>query len=316
MKDTIVVTATDDRYAPMALELIRSLRDFPQGQQVAVGVIGLACSPQVEAELRAAADAFEPGRWDIAVSARRFQGRERLIARVAKLFINTYFPGYATYVWIDSDAWLCDWSAMELLLAGAARGALAAVPDDWQSARIKGSLKLWHRWAPPVFRTPTFKHAQRAGLTTAELRRLFAVKEFNSGVFALRGDAPHWAAIQAAMRRLLAGRGRVYGSNQLALTMAVHLDGLPAAVLPYEVNYTGWPMADAASGRLVMPELPHRPVGIMHLADRDAQRADRAREDALETPQGGRLTRSLRYRPEDTAAAQRGRAAARAREEP
>lgn len=301
----IVCTATDDGYAEMALELIASLRGFPQSAGLEIGVIGLNCSPEVEARLRAAADRFEPGRWDIAVRAGRVKGRDWLIARVAKLFIDRYFPGYGTYVWIDSDAWLADWSAMDLLLRGAARGALAAVPDDWETDRIKGSLKLLSRWAPPIFRTPTFKHAQRAGLSRAELEKLFFVKEFNSGVYALRGDAPHWGAMQDAMRRLLSGRGRIFGSNQLALTMAVHLDGLPAAVLPYAVNYTGWPMAEAGSGRLVMPHLPHAPVGIMHLANRDAQRADRTLEDDFATPDGGTLRRTLRYRPEDTEAALR-----------
>jgi hypothetical protein len=232
------------------------------------------------------------------------KGKDHLIARVAKLFVNDYFPGHETYVWIDSDAWLCDWRAMDLLLAGAAQGRLAAVPDDWETDRIKGSLKLLHRWAPPVFRTPTFKHAQRAGLSRAELETLFRLKEFNSGVYALRADAPHWAAMQGHMRRLLSGRGRVYGSNQLALTMAVHLDGLPAAVLPYWCNYTGWPMADPQSGRLVVPHLPHEPVGIMHLADRNPQRQDPNHQDDLATPEGGTLRRSIRYRPEDTAAAQ------------
>jgi len=81
-------------------------------------------------------------------------------------------------------------------------------------------------------------------------------------------------------------------------------------VLPYEVNYTGWPMACAQSGRLVMPQLPHRPIGIMHLAGRDAQRADRSVEDDLATPDGGTLRRTIRYRPQDTAAAVAARAAA------
>lgn len=300
---TVIVTGADDGYAPMALELIRSIRDFPEGQSLCVGVIGFGCREPVAARLRAEADFYVSGQWDIALSERRTRGRDWLMGRIAKLFINKYFPGFGTYVWIDSDAWVCDWSAIRWLLAGASRGALAAVPDDWQPERIGGTLKLAHRWLPPRFRTTTFKHARRAGLRTEELRRLFTVKEYNSGVFALRGNAPHWEAIQKNMERLLSGRGRVFGSNQLALTMAVHLDGLPAEPLPMEVNFTGEPMVCARTGRLVSPYLPHRPIGIMHLAARDAQRRDPLHLDTLRDTAGGTVRRSLRYRAEDTAAA-------------
>jgi len=310
MSKTIICTATDDGYAEMALELIASIRDFPQGREVAIGTIDLGLGAEWRLRLAEASDAMPAGRWDIAFEESRVRGREWLIGRICKLFLPDYFPGFETYIWIDSDAWLCDWSAIDLLLKASARGGLAVVPDDWETDRIKGSLTLLHRWLPPVFRTPSFKHGRRAGLPTGELRRLFRAKEFNGGVFALRGDAPHWPAIQANMRRLVSGRGRIFGSNQLALAMAVHLDELPAAVLPYEVNYTGWPMACAQSGRLVMPQLPHRPIGIMHLAGRDAQRADRSVEDDLATPDGGTLRRTIRYRPQDTAAAVAARAAA------
>jgi hypothetical protein len=313
--EVVVCTATDDGYAEMALELIASLRDFPEGRQVDVGLIDLGLTEAWRGKLAEAADKVEPGRWDIPLSARRVKGRDFLIGRICKLFLPDYFPGYETYVWIDSDAWLCDWAAMELLLRGSASKGFAAVPDDWETDRIKGALTLRHRWLPPIFKTPGFKHGHRAGLSTAELRALFRRKEFNGGVYAVRGDAPHWASFQANMRRLLSKRGRIFGSNQLALTMAVVLDRLPVAVLPYRVNYTGWPMADPATGRLVMPHLPHEPVGIMHLANRDAQRADRTVEDDLETPPdgsgaGGTLRRTIRYRPEDTAAAQASRKSA------
>lgn len=313
LKKVIVCTATEDRYSEMALELIASIRGFPESEILDIGVIDLGLSPDRRAQLAAACDELREGRWDIPFSARRRRGRDWLIGRICKLFLPDYFPGYETYIWIDADAWLADWSAIDLLLQGSAHGAMAGVPDDWRTERIDGVLTLWHRWLPPIFRTVSYKHARRGGLSGAELRRLFNCKEFNGGVFAMRGDAPHWPRIQEHMRRLVTGRGRVFGSNQLALIMAVYLDGLPAEVLPYECNFVGWPMACAKTGRLVSPYLPHRPIGIMHLAYRTAQRDNRDLEDDLGTTDGGTLRRTIRYRPEDTAAAlavRRGHAAA------
>jgi hypothetical protein len=46
MSKTIICTATDDGYAEMALELIASIRDFPQGREVAIGTIDLGERPR------------------------------------------------------------------------------------------------------------------------------------------------------------------------------------------------------------------------------------------------------------------------------
>lgn len=293
-----LVTGSDDAYAPLALELIRSIRALmphDPARRYDVNVISLGLGEEAGARLRAEADRWAEGRWDIALPEHRRRGRGWLVGRVAKLFPPSYFPGYDVYVWLDADAWIADWSAIELLVEGAQRGALAAVVDEAEPERISGSLKWW-LGRIPWYRSIAYKHGRRAGLPTAELRRLFDKKEFNSGVYALAADAPHWAAIQGHMARLLR-RGRVFGSNQLALTMAVHLDGLPVECLPLRCNFTGLPKLCAESGRLVMPYLPHEPVGILHLAGRDALRDDRQAGVDLTDTQGRPVRLNLRYDP-------------------
>lgn len=292
-----LVTAADDRYAPLALELIASIRAAMPAvdrQRVEIAVISLGLGEAWRGRLAEAADRIAEGRWDLPLPERRRRGRGWLMGRIVKLFPPAYFPGCDLYLWLDADAWVADWSAVELLLEGARRGALAAVPDEPEPMRIHGSLK-WRLGRWPVFRSIAYKHGRRAGLPAAELRRLFDKKEFNSGAFALAGDAPHWAAIQGHMARLLR-RGRVFGSNQLALTMAVHLDGLPVQCLPARCNFTGLPKVCAETGRLVMPDLPHEPVGIMHLAGRDALRGDAAAEIELLDTAGRPRRAGLRYR--------------------
>lgn len=293
-----LVTAADDRYAPLALELIASIRaamPAAERQRVEIAAISLGLGADWRERLAGAADRIVEGRWDLELPERRRRGRGWLMGRIAKLFPPSYFPGYDLYLWLDADAWVADWGAVELLLEGARRGALAAVPDESDPRLIHGSLK-WRLGRWPAFRSTAYKHGRRAGLPIAELRRLFDKKELNSGAFALAADAPHWAAIQGHMARLLR-RGRVFGSNQLALTMAVHLDGLPLACLPARCNFTGLPRLCAETGRLVMPDLPHEPVGIMHLAGRDALRDDAAAEIELLDTAGRPRRAGLRYRP-------------------
>jgi hypothetical protein len=40
-----------------------------------------------------------------------------------------YFPGYEVYFHIDADAWVQDWAAVELYIAGARKGVMAVSPE-------------------------------------------------------------------------------------------------------------------------------------------------------------------------------------------
>ena len=68
-----------------------------------------------------------PG-WDI-----EFPGRDRMPetfkAQVARPFLPRHFPGYQMYLWIDADAWLQDWRAVELYCARRVASSLAITPE-------------------------------------------------------------------------------------------------------------------------------------------------------------------------------------------
>ena len=51
-------------------------------------------------------------------------------AQFARPFLPRHFPGYETYLWIDADAWLQDWRAVELYVAAACGDRLAITPGD------------------------------------------------------------------------------------------------------------------------------------------------------------------------------------------
>jgi hypothetical protein len=81
-----------------------------------------------------------------------FPGREQkpgfLRGLLARPFLREYFPEFEIYVWIDADAWLQDWYAVELFCEGACRRrGMAIVPEiDRGSQRQFGGLPVY--WTP------------------------------------------------------------------------------------------------------------------------------------------------------------------------
>ena len=61
-------------------------------------------------------DEIKSADWDIEVPEFKVKGKEWLKSQVSRAFLPKYFPGYKKYLWIDADAWVNSWSAIELFL--------------------------------------------------------------------------------------------------------------------------------------------------------------------------------------------------------
>jgi len=288
-----IVTASDDRYAPLLYELIRSIRDKPESSGIDISVIATGMSQHLAELFSGLADNLVDGHWTIKISKWRFRNREWLQGRAAKPYLPDYFPGYDTYLWIDADAWVADWRAIELILEGCRDGSLAMGYDEADTNFYPGEL-TWYLGCLPVIQTYCMKHLRRSRMPRRILKEIGMARPLNSGVFALRAEAVHWTSIQRHFETLTR-HGRIYGSNQLAYVMAVHLDNLPFNRLPAWCNFMGEPVLEAGTHRLLMPHLPHEPVGIMHLAGRDNLRSSPHANITLHDLDGQTRTSNLRY---------------------
>lgn len=291
-----IVSGADDRYAPLLSELIDSIRAHPQSQSFDISVISTGMSEGQAALLRDRVENFAEGEWHLPVSKRRYRGREWLKGRIVKMFMSDYFPGYDVYIWLDADCWVCDWRAIDLFVRGANSAGLAMTKDELYTALHINAKATWLFGRIPLIKTYGYKHASRARLPIGIVKSLALIRAFNGGAFALRHDAPHWQSIQGHIRRLTK-RGRIFGTNQLAFVMAVHLDGHEIEILPNWCNYFGIPKVCAETGRFVEPYLPHTPIGILHLAGMDRMRLDPTCEADLLDTEGKAVRRTLRYRP-------------------
>jgi hypothetical protein len=262
----LLVTGSDAGYFPLVCGTIRSVRDKPQGRLVAIGFFDLGCTDEQWRWLRKQVDDVQEPGWDFDFSDRvRLPAHVR--AQLARPFLPRYFPGYDLYLWLDADAWVQEWSAVELLLRGAQRRGLAIVPE-----LDRGNRQLYG-FAPTVW--GYFRRHYQQAFGDAVAQELCSYPMLNSGAIALRAAAPHWKAWAEALRAGLQP-GYTPLTEQLALNRAVYKGGLfdRTELLPAWCNWTthyGLPSWDRLAGRFVEPYLPHVPIGILHLTGNSKQ---------------------------------------------
>ena len=291
-----IVCAADRNYFDLLKGLIDSIQDKPEGQSVPISVLDLGFTEEQRSWLDTwVAHRVEPT-WDFDVPA-KFEAPSHFRALLARPYLPRYFPGYDVYHFIDADAWVQDWSAVEIYVEAARSGKLAITPQ------IDRAYNTNYKRPKRLGRTQNFKSFKWSyGWKTAD--RLGRNPILNAGIFALAHDAPHWSlwadAIKRALNRktLLPRKGwpllHFKLVEQTALNSVVFGDKAPAAFLPATCNWfcaLAAPMADTQSGLLVEPNEPFTPLGIIHLAGEDFQNHD----FTLKTTTGGQITTRLRY---------------------
>ena len=293
LPERVVVTGGDSGYFPLIDELCASVRAFREEKTLGLVVIdgGLKGEEKAHLSARYAARILEVG-WDFDIPERRIRGREHLKVLTSRTFLDQRLPDAELICWIDGDAWIQDIAALDLLFQGAAMGRVAVVSQTSRYSNVAMSLK----WGPlgwAQVRSQLYKNARRAGLGEGIARTIGDKPTFNAGVFALGRTAPHWAAWRARLAEALK-RGRVFTSDQLALGVIIHADGLPAELMPETCNYMGPWTCTADETTLVERYLPNAPVGIVHMAGFDAMRRSLDITTGVQTLDGRAIARSLR----------------------
>jgi hypothetical protein len=271
---TLIVTGGDSVYFPLIEELRQSVQAaFPGPMPFAVIDAGLL--PGQVAQLRAAGAIVARLPADPALPAAALRKRPALAANFGKLWLDRMFPGYDVLLWLDADTWVQDAEAVRLVEGAARTGGLAIVPGGGRSWErpIEVRWLFGGLWGLAQIRSFNFKNGRHAGLTLAVLRDLGTRPLLNAGVFGLRADAPHWEAMRRWQARILR-HGKPFTSDQIAMALAVHVDGLRIAPLPETCNYIRPWRFDPREPALVEYWYPYPKVGIVHLAGQKQMRFD------------------------------------------
>ena len=118
MKKNVIVSLADANYFDLLNELIDSIKRFSESRNLAICILDAGLKDKQKKILLTKVDQIKNAEWDIEVSSLKIRGKEWLKSQVSRAFLPKYFPNYNKYLWIDADAWVNSWEAIDLYLKG------------------------------------------------------------------------------------------------------------------------------------------------------------------------------------------------------
>ena len=268
MKKNVIISLADSNYFELLNELVDSIKRFKQSKDTAICILDGGLTEEQKKILASKVDEIKSSEWDIKISQFKTRGKKWLKSLITRAFLTEYFPNYEKYLWIDADAWVNSWEAVELYFKGCENKKLAiSTSIDRSYGRV-----LRAEWVIGSFariKSQNYKHAKSSGFSEKIAREVALKPHLNAGVFALSSDAPHWEVWRKNLELSLKS-GKVWGSDQIALNITIYHDKLPVEILPAYCNWTqigfNGMKYDTKSKTLVEPYLPNHEIGIIHFA--------------------------------------------------
>ena len=94
MKKDVIVSLADANYYPLLVELIDSVRQFKQSENVAICILDAGLETHQKEKLLQKVDEVKPAEWDIEVPGYKVKDKEWLKSQVSRAFLPKYFPNY------------------------------------------------------------------------------------------------------------------------------------------------------------------------------------------------------------------------------
>lgn len=275
-----IVSAADTSYFDLLQGLVCSIRDKPQGAEVAICVFDIGLTRPEQEWLMTRGVVLRVPKWPHGeMGWTRDEPQLALHALLERSRMMHYFPGYEIYMWIDADAWVQSWDGVQAYVDSARRtGFCAAVEADL--AFNPRRTYFMH-----------YKTFSQFGEDAAE--ELKWAPPLNAGVFAGRADAPHWLAWRYVISNHVANTQDLWLFDQTALNMALRETNLPYGRLPARFNWIclhRLPKVADDGITLVEPFAPHSVIGIVHAAG-----SSKRVYHALKRVSGGVVSRRLAY---------------------
>ena len=302
MKENTIVSLADEKYFNLLEELIESIKSFPESNNTAICILDAGLNQNQIDKIKNKVDEIKKAEWDIEVSALKVRGKEWLKSQVSRAFLPKYFPNYKKYLWIDCDAWVNDWSSVELYFRACNKGKLGITQSIGPGYRVLSKVK-WLLGKIAIVKSQNFKHAVSSKISMQKARKLAFAPHINIGVFSLEKNSKCWEVWQNNLKETIK-HGRIFGSEGLAINLSVYVDNVDTEFLPVRCNWITshlLPKFDENNREFVEPFLPNNKIGIMHLAagiwkDGKDMRLDSNIKVEIKTLNDNSLTKSLRYK--------------------
>ena len=301
MKKNVIVSLADSNYFELLDELVDSIKSFEKSKETAICILDAGLTIDQKKILSKKVDEIKPAEWDIEVPTIKVLGKEWLKSQVSRAFLPKYFPNYEKYLWIDCDAWVNDWSSIELYFKACENGKLGITQTLGPGYKIMSKVN-WLFGKVAIIKSQNFKHAIKSKIGITKARKLAFAPHINIGVFSLEKNSPGWSSWQKNLEQTLKS-GNIFGSEGLAINMSVYINDLETEFLPLNCNWITsnlLPKYDKQNDTFVEPYLPNYKIGIMHLAagiwkDGRDMRIDKDVQIEIETLDEKKITKSLRF---------------------
>ena len=297
MKKNVIISLADSNYFELLEELVDSIKSFKESENTAICILDAGLSNEQKNILSTKVDQIKSADWDIEVPGYKVKGKEWLKSQVSRAFLPKYFPNYEKYLWIDADAWVNSWEAVDLFLRGCENNKLSiATSADRAYGRVLRAEWVFGGFAR--IKSQNYKHAKSSGFSEKIARQVALKPHLNIGVFALELNAPHWNVWQKNLKHAL-NSGKIWGSEQIAMNVTIYNDELDVEILPAYCNWTliGGLKFDKERNSLVEPYLPNHKIGIVHFAGKnnDQIRKNKNYISKIKTIDGDLIDIKLRY---------------------
>ena len=301
MNSNAIVTLADSKYFELLEELINSIQSHEESKNVSICVLDAGLTNDQVSKLKKKVFSVKKAEWDIKVPGYKVLKKEWLKSQVSRAFLPKYFPNYEKYLWIDCDAWVNDWSSVELYFQACDNGKLGITQTIGPGYKITSKVN-WLFGKLAIIKSQNFKHAIKSKIGVDKARKLAFAPHINIGVFSLEKNSPVWKSWQENLRQTLKA-GEIFGSEQLAMNMSVYIDNIETEFLPLNCNWITsnlLPKFDEDQECFVEPYLPNYKIGIMHLAagiwkDNKDMRLNKEVTIDIKTIKGKVLNKSLRF---------------------
>ena len=297
MKKNVIISLADSNYFELLEELVDSVKRFKESENTAICILDAGLTEEQKKTLSSKVDQIKSADWDIEVPQSKVKGKEWLKSQVSRAFLPKYFPSYEKYLWIDADAWVNSWEAVDLYLRGCEKNKLSiATSADRAYGRVLRAEWIFGSFAK--IKSQNYKHAKSSGFSEKIARQVALKPHLNIGVFALELNAPHWEVWQKNLKKALSS-GKIWGSEQIAMNITIYSDNLDVEILP---AYCNWTLIEAIKfdkkqNTFVEPYLPNHEIGIIHLAGKnnDIIRNNKDYISKIKTLDGDIIEKSLRF---------------------
>ena len=301
MTKKTIVTLADSNYFEMLKELIDSIQRFPQNKDISICVLDAGLTNEQSKIIQSKVYLIKKANWDIEVPNYKVFNKEWLKSQVSRAFLPNYFPEFDQFLWIDCDAWVNSWSCIDLYFRACENNKLGITQTMGPGYKIMAKVN-WLIGSLAKIKSQNYKHAKSSGIEEEKARKIAFAPHLNIGVFSLSKNSPVWQIWQNNLKKTLS-KGKIFGSEGLAINLSVYADNVETEFLPLNCNWIAsnlLPKFNESKNTFVEPYLPNYEIGIMHLAagiwiNNKDMRLNKDLKIELETLNNEKIFKSLRY---------------------